>query len=48
MRGTCDLHLIQSEKSSALVEVIHMIIRRTEQATEKCTFYSRYFSHKEE
>jgi hypothetical protein len=25
-----------------------MIIPRTEQATEECTSYSQYFSHKEE
>lgn len=48
MRGTCDPHLIRSENSFARVGVILMIIPRTEQATEECTSYSQYFSHKEE
>lgn len=40
MRGTCNPHLIRSENSFARVGVIHMIIQRTEQETEKCTFTS--------
>lgn len=48
MRGTSEHHLIRSENSFARLGVIHMIIPRTEQATEKCAFYSEYFSQKVE